>query len=261
MQTLIPPSISIEHYQLAYQKRIIFADLNLTISPGKWLGLLGLSGVGKTSLLRIIAGILPPQVSVSGHLGTDSPIPLRQQVTYLAQTDLLLPWLTVLSNTIIGYKLRDEYRNKAATIREKAISLLNQVGLGKSLHLYPEQLSGGMRQRVALVRTIMEDRPIVLMDEPFSAVDTITKYKLQILAAELLKNKTVIFVTHDPLEALRLANEIYLLEGTPATIRKVIDLTTANPREVNTPDMVALSTTLFKELAQAAEAQDEFSNP
>ncbi len=90
--------------------------------------------------------------------------------------------------------------------------------LGDAIHLYPAQLSGGMRQRVALVRTLLEERPIVLMDEPFSSLDVITRLKLQDLAAELLAAKTVLLVTHDPLEALRLADRVYVLHGAPAVL-------------------------------------------
>ncbi|MCV5261820.1 ATP-binding cassette domain-containing protein, partial [Escherichia coli] len=100
--------------------------------------------------------------------------------------------------------------------KQRALTLLSQVGLADYPDAKPAQLSGGMRQRVALARTLMQDKPLVLMDEPFSALDAVTRHKLQTLAAELLKDKTVVLITHDPQESVRLAHHLYVLQGTPA---------------------------------------------
>jgi len=113
------------------------------------------------------------------------------------------------------------------------------VGLRNYAFALPEQLSGGMRQRVALARTLLEDRPVVLMDEPFSALDAITRLQLQDLSANLLKKKTVLLVTHDPLEALRLGNHIYLLTNRPAQLEKITELTGQTPRNVAEPSILA----------------------
>ena len=110
-----------------------------------------------------------------------------------------------------------------------------------------------MRQRVTLVRTLLEDKPIVLMDEPFSALDAITRFQLQTLAAELLKNRTVFLVTHDPLEALRLADEIYILSGKPATLHLAARLTTSTPRDPANPEFLDYQATLFHDLTRAKE--------
>ena len=136
---------------------------------------------------------------------------------------------------------------------EQAISLLQKVGLKHALHLYPHQLSGGMRQRVALVRTLMENKPVILMDEPFSALDAITRYQLQDLASELLQNKTVLFVTHDPNEALKLSHEIFIMQGRPATLKSIITLTSKIPRELFDEKMIKLQSSLFHELTKAAD--------
>src|SRR3990167_3228776 len=122
------------------------------------------------------------------------------------------------------------------------------------MHLYPHQLSGGMRQRVALVRTLMEEKPIILMDEPFSALDAITRYKLQALAVDLLKEKTVFFITHDPSEALRLAHIIYIMQGRPAFLKPVAHLSSAIPRELTDPETSKLQTDLFHQLANMSDA-------
>jgi len=167
----------------------------------------------------------------------------------MAQSDLLLPWLTVLDNVLLKLKLRPIANHAQEITRAK--HLLKKVGLENFMHFYPKELSGGMRQRVALVRTLMEDHPIILMDEPFSALDAITRYKLQALTVSLLKNKTVIFITHDPLEALRLANEIYILQGTPATLKKVVHLQSATPREFDDPIVLEWQSTLYQSLSLA----------
>src|SRR5579872_3776439 len=204
--------IKINNASLMYDEKMLFSQLHLDLPAGQWIGLLGPSGVGKSSLLRMIAGLIP---TPPGTVLTDS-----QQIAYMAQTDLLLPWLTVLENATLKLKLQTYDKDSHAL----AITLLEKVGLEHVLHLYPHQLSGGMRQRVALVRTLLENKPIILMDEPFSALDAITRYKLQALAVDLLKNKTVLFITHDPAEALRLAHEIYVMKDRPATVKQMTKL-------------------------------------
>lgn len=246
--------ISITNAALAYQGQPVFAQVNLDLIQGQWISLLGPSGIGKTSLLRMIAGLTSKDENISGCITTQDGLPLSQHIAYLAQTDLLLPWLSALDNAILGTKLRPNTREALSQAKVRALTLLRQVGLENANHLYPHQLSGGMRQRVALIRTLMEDKPIILMDEPFSALDAITRYKLQNVAAELLKNKTVLFITHDPMEALRLSNLIYVMQGNPATLHLVATLDTESPRELNDPTLIQLQALLFKELAQASEA-------
>jgi putative hydroxymethylpyrimidine transport system ATP-binding protein len=251
------PSIHIQKAYLAFQNRVLFDDLNLTLQGGKWTCLLGPSGIGKSTLLRLIAGLMTPEVAaqentiIRADISTDNHLPLSLQIAYMAQTDLLLPWLTVLDNVLIGARLRQESAANLMILAAK--ELLRQVGLKKALTLFPRQLSGGMRQRVALVRTLIEDKPIVLMDEPFSALDTITRYKLQTLAADLLKNRTVLFITHDPLEALRLADEIFIMSGQPAQLHAPLDLNTPTPRDPAEPQLLALQATLLRELTNSSE--------
>jgi putative hydroxymethylpyrimidine transport system ATP-binding protein len=146
----------------------------------------------------------------------------------MSQKDLLLPWVTVLENIMLGAKLR---REMTADIRHKARQMLNEAGIGEYEKQYPAVLSGGMRQRVALLRTLLEERPIILMDEPFSALDALTRLKLQDLSAQLTRGKTVLLVTHDPMEALRLGDRIAVLGGSPA--RVIAELTPGGsvPRE------------------------------
>lgn len=245
-------NVRIQNISLAYQQKIIYSNLNLDLPAGKWVALLGPSGIGKSSLLRRVAGLSHPKEKVAGKIETDNDIPVHQQIAYMAQTDLLLPWFNALENATLGLKLR-AHTHKAQQI-DRAISLFEQVGLAHAMHLYPQELSGGMRQRVALVRTLMEDKPIVLMDEPFSALDATTRYKLQELALQLLQDKTVLFITHDPFEALRLADILYLMRGNPATLKPLFNLNSNSPRDLTHPEMLILQTQLFQELNQLGDA-------
>jgi len=132
----------------------------------------------------------------------------------MSQDDGLLPWLSVVNNVQLGPRLRGE---ASAATRQRAVKLLKQVNLSDWVNASTDQLSGGMRQRVALARTLLENKPIVLMDEPFSRLDAITRDELQLLATRLLQGKTVMLVTHDPLEALRLGHTIHVLQRRAST--------------------------------------------
>lgn len=242
------PTIVLQNIELTYQQEIIFSKLNLTITANKITCLLGKSGVGKSTFLRLIAGLISPS---TGSVTGDNNQPIAHQVAFMAQTDLLMPWASALENALLGLRLRGEVSNQHIA---RARELFQQVGLSDAENKFPHELSGGMRQRVALIRTLMEDKPIILMDEPFSAVDAITRFQLQNLVVPFLKNRTVILVTHDPLEALRLADDIYVLQGTPATISLAAQLDANQPRELNDPDVVKKQTELFHVLTEGVNA-------
>lgn len=169
----------------------------------------------------------------------------------MAQQDLLLPWLDVIGNVLLGYRLRGD---KAAHRSAEPIarSLLAEVGLGDRLEDLPHTLSGGMRQRAALARTLCEDRPIVLMDEPFAHLDAVTRLELQDLAARLLVGRTVVLVTHDPLEALRVGHLVCILSGSPFKIGQAIEPAGAVPRDPTDPALLALQARLIGDLRRSA---------
>ncbi len=172
-------------------------------------------------------------------------------MAYMAQEDLLLPWLNVLENVTLGYRLRDRSHTHPEVV-ERATGLLREVGLQASALATPDALSGGMRQRAAIARTLMEDQPVVLMDEPFSALDAITRLDLQNLAAGLLGGRTTLLITHDPLEALRLGDAIHTLDGQPASLSPALRPAGPAPRDAGDPELLSLQARLLRQLSTGA---------
>ncbi len=240
------PSVHLHAAGLRYGGVAVFEALDLTLPAAQTTCLLGPSGVGKTSLLRLIAGLAH---GAKGQALDQSGQPLDGRVAYLAQHDLLLPWCSVLDNILLGPRLRGEVIGE--TLAARARALIARVGLGGREADRPARLSGGMRQRVALARTLMEDRPVVLMDEPFSALDAITRFQLQNLAAALLRGRTVLLVTHDPLEALRLGHRIRIMAGAPARVEAPLTPPGAPPRDPSDAAVLGLQAELLVRLAAA----------
>ncbi|MCA0248854.1 MAG: ABC transporter ATP-binding protein [Proteobacteria bacterium] len=238
MADLVVPSLSVRDARIAFDGYLVADRLSFEAPAGRTTCLLGRSGVGKTSLLRHLAGLLP---------GTTRAAPLA----YMAQQDRLLPWLGVLDNVLLGYRLRgDEAARRAA--EPHARTLLTEVGLGDRLNALPRTLSGGMRQRVALARTLCENRPVILMDEPFAQLDAVTRLDLQDLAVRLLAGRTAVLVTHDPLEALRVGHEVRVLYGSPFTVGPAIVPPGPMPRDPADPALLALQARLIRDLRGTA---------
>ncbi|WP_370155519.1 ABC transporter ATP-binding protein [Ferrovibrio sp.] len=215
--SLRPPVFSIRCPGFAYDGLPVLDAFTLDLQPGEIVAILGPSGGGKSTLLKLLAGLLP---------GCTGPS-LTAQTAWMAQQDLLLPWLTVRQNILLGSRLRGESPAQA-----EADALLARLGLAAHGGSRPATLSGGMRQRVALARTLLENRPLVLMDEPFSALDAVTREAMQDLACSQLAGRAVVLVTHDPAEACRIAHRILLLDGRPARLREILRLPQPVPRDV-----------------------------
>jgi len=242
------PEIRVESLSFAFPGNPIFAALDFTVPGGQWTCLLGPSGCGKSTLLRLISGGLRHEgedaVRIAGEHGAGVP------VAWMAQKDLLLPWMSVLDNIMLGSRLRGTVTH---AVRRRAGELLERVGLGPYASALPATLSGGMRQRAALLRTLMEDRRVILMDEPFSALDALTRLKLQDLAAELVREATVLLVTHDPLEALRLGHRIHVMTGRPAIIGEALMPPGRPPRPAGDPELAALHQILLERLEESGD--------
>ena len=221
-------------------ERLLFESLALPLRSGEWTALLGPSGSGKSTLLRLIAG-LPVAAEFDGNVEADDQHDLSDRIGYMAQQDLLLEWATVRDNIALGSRLRGE-----ACPRGKLSDIIGAVGLDDKAEKRPCELSGGQRQRVALARTLLEDRPVILLDEPFSALDASTRVDMQDLAAGHLIGRTVLLVTHDPGEAVRLCNHIYLLQDN--SLIKAQSLSGPFPTPVDDSDALALQAKLLLQI-------------
>ena len=189
---------------------------------GRFVSLVGPSGCGKSTLFNVIAGLLQPtegRVLIDGEDATGT----IGRVGYMLQKDLLLPWRTVVDNVILGMEVQGTPRNEA---RQRALPLLHRYGMSGFEHLYPNSLSGGMRQRAALLRTLLFDTDVILLDEPFGALDAQTKLRMQEWLMQLWGDfrKTVVFVTHDVEEAIYLSDEIHVMGTRPGRILETIPI-------------------------------------
>ncbi|MGE3146028.1 MAG: ABC transporter ATP-binding protein [Pseudorhodoplanes sp.] len=247
------PKISARHVVKTYDQDEhtldAIADITLDIAPGRFVILLGPSGCGKSTFLNIVAGF---DTLSGGDLRVDGkpvtgPGPDRG---FVFQEFALYPWLTVLGNVRIGLDVQRKMPTAARNAR--AHELIKLVGLKGFENRYPHTLSGGMKQRVAIARTLATDPEILLMDEPFGALDAQTRASLQ---SDLLRlwrgsNKTVVFVTHSVQEALLLGDDIVVLSKRPATIRAIETIDAQRPRDISGPALLDVSRRLISLLAE-----------
>nr|WP_232796411.1 ABC transporter ATP-binding protein [Roseovarius salinarum] len=218
--------------------------MEVEAQAGRWTCLLGPSGVGKSTILRLIAG-LGAEFEFDGEITASDGHPLPPRVMMMAQDDLVMPWLDVIGNVTLGARLRGERPDHA-----RAREVLRRVGLKDFERRRPETLSGGQRQRVALARTLMEDRPVVLLDEPFSALDARTRARMQDMTFDVLEGRTVLLVTHDVAEAARLGHKILLM--TQAGMTAVSPPEADPPRPLDAPETLSTQGALLRQLMEAA---------
>ena len=227
----------------------VLEDIDLSIREGEFVSFIGPSGCGKSTLLAILAGLLEPTTGTVRF--ADHPDkPLLGKVAYMPQKDLLLPWRSLLDNTIIGMECRGWARS---TSRKRALGLFPAFGLAGFEDYYPAHLSGGMRQRAAFLRTLLTDRSILLLDEPFGALDALTRATLQTWLLNLWDSleTIIVLVTHDVEEALLLSDRICVMTERPGRIKEIITVPWGRPRTfsiVTAPEFTALRRTLLNSL-------------
>ncbi|WP_438445737.1 ABC transporter ATP-binding protein [Gorillibacterium sp. sgz5001074] len=193
-------------------------NIDFTLLPGEFVSLVGPSGCGKTTLLSIIAGLIRPTAGLVEVGGVPVVAP-SMKVGYMLQQDYLFPWRTIRDNALLGLELTGRLHDSS---KAYTMHLLEEMGLSGAADRYPSQLSGGMRQRVALVRTLATEPDILLLDEPFSALDYQTKLQLEDLVSETLAKhkKTAVLVTHDISEAVAMSDRVVILDRNPGRVRK-----------------------------------------
>jgi NitT/TauT family transport system ATP-binding protein len=202
--------------------------IDLDIRDREFVAVVGRSGCGKSTLLRIVAGLLPP---TAGHvlIGGDRVTKPRRDISMMFQRPALLPWRSVLDNVLLPVEI---FRWSRAEHRERAMHLLEMVGLDGFAKRRPHELSGGMQQRVALCRSLISQPRLMLMDEPFSALDALTREELagELQRVHMEHAATIVFVTHSIEEAVLLADRVVVLSPRPGRIRKVLDIHIPRPR-------------------------------
>ena len=212
----------------AFGPRSALEGVGFDVAPGGLTALIGPTGCGKSTILRVLAGVLVPSAG-SASVDGDSTVGHPGLCAYMPQGDTLLAWRRARDNATLGPQIAGHDLTAA---RGRATTLFARFGLAGFEESWPHQLSGGMRQRVALLRTVMTDQPVLLLDEPFAALDAITRTDLQGWLAQLLQTerRTTLLVTHDVDEALRLADQVIVLSARPGRIVDQITLPAARPR-------------------------------
>ena len=204
--------------------------LDLEVAPGEVLGVVGASGCGKSTLLELVAGLQEPDAGKVAVGGVYAGPQRRSACGFMPQTDLLLPWRDALGNAALALECEGV---KSAAARRRAEPLFERFGLSEFARARPAALSGGMRQRVAFMRTLLPGRPVLLLDEPFAALDAITRAEMQAWLADALAAapRTVILVTHDVEEAIFLADRVAVLSPRPGRVVAELDVALPRPRD------------------------------
>ena len=228
-------------------------DVGIEIGEGEFVSIVGPSGCGKSTLFNIIAGLIRPS-SGKVLLDGDQPDDLLGRVGYMPQRDLLMPWRTVLDNTTLGLELNGVKKKEAHKL---ALAEFKRFGLAGFEKQWPAKLSGGMKQRAALLRTFLAGRDLLLLDEPFGALDALTRAQMQEWLLDVWQEdrKTILFVTHDVEEAIYLSDRVYVMSGRPGRVSLCVDVELARPRKTEvtmSPEFLLLKQKLLRPLEEAA---------
>jgi NitT/TauT family transport system ATP-binding protein len=240
----------------AFGRESVFEGLRFDVHRGEFLCILGPSGCGKSTALRMIGGLLPASAGRVTVGGEDAALAWRR-IAFVFQAPRLVGWRNARDNVALAMELRDPSIPKATRL-ERSDALLQRVGLARDAHKFPAMLSGGERQRVAIARALSVDPEIVLMDEPFSALDVNTRRRLRLELVELWRatGKTIIFVTHDIEEALTLADRILVFSAKPTNIMNEITIVEGRPRDLEASAVLAAHRAL---LISAFDSIDAFA--
>jgi len=206
-------------------------DVSLTVGPREFVSIVGPSGCGKSTLLRIVAGLIAPTAGAVSVLGSSVGV-RRRDVSLVFQRPALLPWLDILDNVL--FPLRHMGRNVGAAERERALGLLSLMGIADFRAMRPNELSGGMQQRVAICRALITDPRLLLMDEPFAALDALTRDELggELLRLCALQPKAVLFITHSIAEAVTLSDRVLVMSPRPGHFRRDCPIPLPRPRDL-----------------------------
>jgi NitT/TauT family transport system ATP-binding protein len=225
---LTTPQVELAGVSKRYNGGVVLAPINLSIAKGEFVTLIGPSGCGKSTVLRLVAGLTAP---TEGTIRVDGTAPknAREAISFIFQDPTLLPWRTVRHNVDLGLELEGV---NGSGRRDKTSSLLNLVGLGHVAESYPRELSGGMKMRVSIARALATSPRVLLMDEPFAALDEMSRDRLneELLRLRVEQQWTAVFVTHSVAEAVFLSTRIVVLAPNPGCIRSVIPVNLPFPR-------------------------------
>lgn len=235
-----PPVVELSAVTKSFGDRRVLDGLDLAVRPGEFVSVIGPSGCGKSTMFGIVAGLDVPE---SGSVTAPT-------CAYMPQKDLLFPWRSVLDNTILGLDVQRVPRRQA---RARAAALFPRFGLAGFEHARPHQLSGGMRQRAALLRTVVQERSVLLLDEPFGALDSLTRTEMQTWLQDVWQQYrwTVLMITHDVREAVFLSDRVVVLSARPATVRRDVVVDLPRPRGLSvltSPEFAAIERELIEVL-------------
>lgn len=254
------PALSADSLSKSYSSRagtyLVLDEASFAVPRGAFVSLLGPSGAGKTTLLNILAGLDSPDRGAVRIFG--KPPDSRPPIAYMQQKDLLLEWRTLWDNILLGPELRS--RAERARCAERARDLVREFKLEGFTRAYPAELSGGMRQRAALIRTLLCEKEILLLDEPFGALDALTRRALQghLLRVWRQMGKTVVLVTHDVEEALRLSTRIVLLSSRPGRVLDTLEIALPQETRSDSPESLRLKADILRRLGvDETDTRDE----
>lgn len=256
------PKLALKGVSRTFGDLTALSSTELVVKPGEFISVVGPSGCGKSTMFNIIAGVLQPS---TGKVLIDGKDVTNQSghVGYMLQKDLLLPWRTVLDNIVLGAVLKG---GASRAERDEGVALARRYGLGDFINHYPAALSGGMRQRVALMRTLAMHHDVMLLDEPFGALDSQTRLSMQqwLLSVWEKEKRTIVFVTHDIDEAIFLADRVVVMTPRPGRIHEIIDVPIERPRPVSSltrPEFVALKQRILGTIYNNASPANEEAAP